>query len=561
MQQGADKTQKTWAICLLLAFVTLVAYWGVFSSEFVDYDDPYYVVQNQHVQAGLSWDGLGWAFTTRDCDNWHPLTWVSLMLDSSLYGLDPAGFHATNLALHIANAILLFLLLQRMTGASWRSAFVTALFAVHPLHVESVAWVAERKDVLSTLFGLLTVWAYVRYAEKPGRARYLAVLFLFAASLMAKPMLVTLPLLLLLLDFWPLRRMPPELNLFGHQLRVAEEDEATLYCRTSPGRLVVEKAPLLALSMVSSTLTIWAQTQAIAMAIPLQYRLLNAALSFLRYMVKMVWPANLYINYPYPQGWPIWFPVIAAIFVVFFSVVAVREAKRRPYVFTGWFWFLIALVPVIGLVQVGIQSIADRYTYVPIIGLFIVVAWLGCDLAEQWRLPRALPGILSVIVIAACLGLTIVQVGYWKNSFVLFQHALRLNPNNFLVEVNLAMSYEAKDQHEPALEHLIKATKINPYFGETYNKIGGVQLWLGNYADAIEAFHQALQLHASAALAHYGLSLAYEKQGKLSEAAEQVQAALALAPGNPEYIQEYNLILEKQGKKGENTAPLQSSPP
>jgi tetratricopeptide (TPR) repeat protein len=263
-------------------------------------------------------------------------------------------------------------------------------------------------------------------------------------------------------------------------------------------------------------------------------------------MLKMVWPAKLYINYPYPQNWLIWYPMIAFIIVGCLCVIAIRESRKRPYLLTGWFWFLIALIPVIGLVQVGIQSIADRYTYVPLIGLFIVIAWLGCELAEKWRVPPALLRTLSVAIIIACIPVTIAQVGYWKNSFTLFQHALRLNPNNFLVEVNLAMSYEAKEQHEPALEHLIKATKINPYFGETYNKMGGVQLWLGNYADAVESFNTALKLHASAALAHYGLALAFEKQDKLSEATEQIQAALVLDPINSEYIEERDLILQKR---------------
>ncbi|HEX4349395.1 MAG TPA: tetratricopeptide repeat protein [Verrucomicrobiae bacterium] len=543
MTHGADKTK---AICLLLALFTFLAYWGVFSSDFVDYDDPYYVVQNQYVQAGLNWDGVCWAFTTRDCDNWHPLTWLSLMLDSSLHGSDPLGFHATNLILHIFNTIVLFLLLQRITGAKWRSAFVAALFALHPLHVESVAWVAERKDVLSTLFGLLTLWTYARYVEKPGILRYWPVLFLFAAALMAKPMLVTLPCLLLLLDFWPLRRLSMELKFFGCQIRTAKIDEPTPFHKSSLGRLVVEKIPLLALSMISCAATVWAQTQAISMTIPLNDRLLNAALSPLRYIVKMVWPERLYVNYPYPHGWPIWYPVIAAVIIGCLSVVAIRDARTRPYLFTGWFWFLITLVPVIGLVQVGIQSIADRYTYVPLIGLFIIIAWLGCDLAEKWRVPRALLRTLAVTVIIACFIATLIQVGYWKNSFTLFQHALRLNPNNFFVEVNLAMSYEVKEQHQPALEHLIKATKINPGFGETYNKMGGIQLWLGRYADAIESFNTALQLHASVALAHYGLALAFEKQGKLDEATEQINAALALAPDNQEYMEENNLIQEKK---------------
>jgi len=552
----ANHVRFTLGICLFLALVTFLTYWGVFSSEFLNYDDSFYVVQNQQVQTGLTWNSVGWAFTTRDCYNWHPLTWLSLMMDYDFYGLNSPGFHATNLALHILNSILLFLLLQRMTGARWRSAFVAALFALHPLHVESVAWVAERKDVLSTLFGLLTLWAYLRYAEKPAVARYWLVPFLFALGLMAKPMLVTLPLLLLLLDFWPLRRMPAVLKVFGRNLRIAEAEEPTPFPRASLEQLVLEKLPLLVLSVVSCAVTVWAQTDAIAVAIPFKFRLLNAFLSYVRYLAKMVWPHKLYINYPYPHGWPIWYPDIAVIIIVGLSVLAVRESRRRPYIFVGWFWYLVALVPAIGLMQVGMQSMADRYTYVPLIGLFIAIAWLGWDRARKWQLPSALPGTLAAVAVAACIPLTMLQVSHWKNNFALYQHALRLNPENYFVEINLAMTYEAEGQLEPALEHLTKATKINPYFGETYNKLGWIQVQLGKYPDAVESFQSALQYHASAALAHYGLALAFEKQGKLSEATDQIQAAMALEPGNAEDLDEYNLIQEKIRKNPENAAPL-----
>ncbi len=559
MPQKTNGTLKTWGISLLLALVTLAAYWGVFSSGFVDMDDPYYVVQNQQVQSGLSWDGLSWAFTSRDCDNWHPVTWVSLMLDCSLYGSGPAGFHTTNLALHILNTILLFLLLQLMTRARWRSAFVAALFALHPLHVESVAWIAERKDVLSTLFGLLTLRAYLWYAKTPETKRYWPVLLFFALGLMAKPMLVTLPLLLLLLDFWPLKRMPPAVKFFGRVIEITSREDSAIYRRTSPDRLVLEKIPLFALAAISSALTIWAQQKAIQVAIHLEFRLLNAALSYLRYMVKMIWPGRLYVNYPYPQGWPIWYPIIAAVIVGYVSFLAVRQSRKRPYVFVGWFWFLIALLPVIGLVQVGIQSMADRYTYIPLVGLFIAITWLVCDLVEQWRFPKIMLRVLAVAAVVGCMFLTIVQVGYWKNSFTLFHHALRLNPSNYFVEVNLAMSYSAKKEYEPALEHLVQASKINPYSGKIYNKIGWVQFKLGKYQDAVESYKTALQRHGEPALAHYGMALALEKEGKLDEAVEQIQAAMVLEPGNQENIEEYNRIMEKLEKQ--KTGTLQPAPP
>jgi hypothetical protein len=482
------------------------------------------------------------------------------MLDSSTYSLDPLGFHATNLALHILNTILLFLLLQRMTGARWRSAFVAALFAWHPLHVESVAWVAERKDVLSTLLGLLTIWAYVRYAEKPQLSRYWPVSLLFALGLMAKPMLVTLPFLLLLLDFWPLKRLPPVLKIFGRELRIAEGEAQTPFGGSSWRGLVLEKAPLLALSAISSAVTVWAQTRAF-LSVSFKVRLVNAAVSYLRYLVKMVWPHNLYVNYPYPQSWPIWYLLIAIAVIGCFSVIAVREARRWPYVFTGWFWFLGTLIPVIGLVQVGFQSMADRYAYVPLVGLFIVVSWLGYELSQKWRLPAVLVGALAMLVVAACIPLTIVQVGYWKNSFTLFQHVLRLNPNNFVAESNLATSYAGEGQPELALDHFEKAAKLNPSYGETYDRIGKVQLWLGQFQDAIESFQKALQFHAPAAEAHFGLAEAFRQQGKLDLAIKQAQAALALDPGNSQCIQEYNRILEEKDNQQTTAVPASRSHP
>jgi tetratricopeptide (TPR) repeat protein len=307
-------------------------------------------------------------------------------------------------------------------------------------------------------------------------------------------------------------------------------------------------------------ITIWAQTQAISMSYPLMDRLLNAALAYLRYLEKMVWPARLYVNYPYPHGWPIWFPLVAVIILVSLSIAAIRRAEKQPYFFMGWFWFLITLVPVIGLVQVGIQSMADRYAYFPLIGVFIIIAWLGGDLARQWHLPPTLLRVLAISVLAVCVPLTMIQVGYWKNSFTLYEHALRLNPDNYFVEINLAMVYKSQGQLESAREHLLKAVKINPRFGETYNKLGWVQFLLGQYSDAIESYQNALRFQGAPAMARYGLALAFEKQGKWSNASENIQAALALEPGNQEDIDEYNLIVEKSAKAGAIATPATVPP-
>lgn len=558
--------QWTWGISLVLGLVTLLVYWGVFTSQFVYFDDPYYVFDNPHIQAGLTWSNITWAFTTRDCQNWHPLTWLSLLLDDNIYGLDPTGFHATNLFFHICNSVLLFLLLQYLTGARWQSALVGALFALHPLHVESVAWVTERKDVLSTLLWLLTIWAYAKHvtSSKWQMTRtgsllsrvtchlspfYFLALFFFALGLMAKPMLVTMPFLLLLLDFWPLKRLPPVLKIFGREFRIADSEGQTPFGRSSWSRLVMEKVPLLALSVISCAVTLWAQTQSFVLAIPFEERLENAAVSYLRYMVKMVWPHRLYINYPYPGSWPVSYRLLAVTIMGCFSVIAVWKARRWPYVFTGWFWFVGTLVPVIGLAQVGFQSLADRYTYFPLVGLFIVVAWLGYELSQKWQLSAVLIRTVAILALTACIPLTIIQVGYWKSSLTLFQHALRLNPNNFEVEFNLASAYVAEGQPEPAINHLERAAKLNPAYGETYSRIGKNQLWLGRFQDAEESFQAALQHHAPAAEARLGLAIAFQQQGKWDLAAEQAKAALALDPQNPLCIQEYNQIQKEMEKK------------
>ncbi len=550
MLHGADKARMRGWICLLLALTTLGVYSRVFTFGFLNYDDDLYVEKNPHVLGGASWNGVRWAFTARDASNWHPLTWVSHMLDCSIFGLNPCGHHATSLLLHILNSVLLFLVLQHMSRAQWRSALVAALFALHPLHVESVAWVAERKDVLSTFFGILTFWAYAVYAEKPRLPRYLLVLGLFALGLMAKPTLVTLPFLLLLLDFWPLNRVPGircQVSAVGGQV----DPQSTVH-HPLPAlwRLILEKLPLLALSAVSCVVTLWAQAPSLAStaSIALHSRLSNAVVSYFRYLVKTAWPVRLYVNYPYPPGWPTWYVVTASLLVGCLSVIAVRAAKKRPYVFTGWFWFMGTLVPVIGLVQVGIQSMADRYTYVPLIGLFIVVAWGGYDLARKCQLRPAAFWSMPLLVIAACVPLTIKQVGYWRNNFTLFEHALRLNPNNFFAENNLAISYVNRGELEPALEHFIKSAKLNPHFGKIYSNIGQVQISLGRYEEAVEPFRTALRCDPKLASAHYGLAVTLEKEGNRAQAIQHLVTAIELAPDLWEAHDELGVLLQKEGK-------------
>ena len=388
-----------WIAIVLLA-VTMMAYSAVGSFGFVNFDDPDYVYRNLQVAQGLTWSGVQWAFTTGHASNWHPLTWISHMLDVQVFGLHPGAHHVINLLLHLANTLLLFGVLQRSTGATGRSALVAALFAVHPLHVESVVWIAERKDVLSTLFFMLTLWAYVSYTHSPALRRYLAVFVLLALGLMAKPMLVTLPFVLLLLDLWPLKRVGVD-----------------AWDRATATRLVVEKIPLFALVAISSIVTFLVQREGGAVinleGISLALRLSNALLSYIAYIGNMVWPSGLAILYPYPGSIPMWKSAAALALLLAASAAAIMAVRRRPYVTVGWFWYVGTLVPVIGIVQVGTQAMADRYTYIPLIGLFLLIAWGGYDLPGR-ESSRRVPLAAVCVMMVATLGVaTWNQSRYW----------------------------------------------------------------------------------------------------------------------------------------------------
>ena len=449
------RNQQSAVICLALALVTAALYWPMTHHEFINLDDQQYITQNAHVQAGLTWPGMVWAFETTEAANWHPLTWISHMLDCQLYGSYPGGHHATNLLLHIANTLLLFLLLNQMTGALWRSAFVAALFAWHPLHVESVAWAAERKDVLSGFFFLLTLIAYTRYvtsggwrvtgkeeiapASDPSRATrhpslyyWLALLF-FACGLMSKPMVVTLPFVLLLLDFWPLGRF----SSFKFQVSSSEKPSTPVNRAQaeSAARLICEKLPFFALALAGSMATYLAQKAGGATwsqhALPFHLRMANALLAYVRYISKTFWPADLAVVYPYPHHWPAGLAAGAALLLILWTGLFLWRARRSPYLFVGWFWFLGTLIPAIGLVQVGPQSMADRYMYLPGIGLFILVAWGLNDflnLRPQWRQMIALAGGAAL---AGCLVVTRLQLGCWQNSIKLLTHTVAVTPDNY----------------------------------------------------------------------------------------------------------------------------------
>ena len=501
--------RESLAICLLLAAGTLVLYWPVTRHGFVNYDDTDYVTQNAQVQAGLSAKSFAWVWTSEVARNWHPVTMLSHMLDCQLFGLRPGWHHFTSLLLHVANALLLFLLLKRLTGAVWRSALAAALFAFHPLHVESVAWIAERKDVLSTFFFLLTLLAYASYVRRStvhgpqstvgspkseGRrpkagtrapaARqdashntfhvsrikspwvfYAIALLLFALGLMSKPMMVTVPFVLLLLDYWPLRRFRSLESRVQRLESEAHSPQSTVHSPLSTARksqivnrILLEKLPFFLLTAASCVITFRVQQKGGAVLdvgnFPLAARIANALMSYVRYLSKMIWPENLAALYLRKAPWPAWEVGLAAAFLLAVTAVAIRFAGRRPYLAVGWFWYLGTLVPVIGMVQVGMQSLADRYTYIPLIGIFIILAWGGWELVSFWRMPVAVPAGVAALALVACMVLTRAQLPHWQNSERLFRQMIAVNDGNYMAHYNLGNLYGRQDKLTEAVQRV-----------------------------------------------------------------------------------------------------------
>jgi protein O-mannosyl-transferase len=505
---SVSASKKSFHIYLLLILATVAVYSQVLHFDFVNFDDPDYITNNSHVRQGITADGIVWALTSTEAANWFPVTRLSHMLDAQLFGLSGGWHHLTNVLFHTLATLLLFTFLHRATGARWPSAFVAFVFALHPLHVESVAWVAERKDVLSAFFWFLALWAYVRYAERPGAGRYLVVLLAFCFGLMSKPMIVTLPLVMLLLDVWPLRRWP--LRLW-------------------------EKLPFFALSMGAAIATYAVQSgagAAEAVQVPLALRAENALVSYGVYIAKMFWPTRLAVFYPYPQDLPAWQVAIAALVLAAVSALVVRQFRTQPYLAIGWLWYLVTLVPVIGLVQVGAQARADRYTYVPMVGLSIMLAWSVADVARHW--PRSAPAIaaLAATVCSACVVLTRVQIRYWRNSESLFQHAVEATSGNYVAEHNLGTDLmEEPDRLPEAIRHLEAAVRIKPDSARAHSDLGSALSKLPDRLPQVIAEYQlAVRFSPGSAIPHYNLGNALEAAGRLPEALAEWDTAIRLDP-------------------------------
>ncbi|MBI2787195.1 MAG: tetratricopeptide repeat protein [Elusimicrobia bacterium] len=518
----------------------LFIYAQVWYFDFVSYDDMFYLKMSPHVSNGLTWAGVKWAFTTFYFVNWHPVTWLSYLLDVEIYGRNAGGFHATNVALHAAASLLLFRLLRRLTDAELPSAFVAVLFAVHPMHVESVAWVAERKDVLSGLFLMLALSAYGAYARRPGLGRYLLTALLFALGLMSKPMLVTFPCLLLLLDVWPLRRwaLPGDAPDPRHE---------------PWGRLLAEKVPLLLLSAASSWITVRAQALNVAKleVLPLSLRVANAASSYVAYAVKTIWPAKLAVFYPYPHVQSGWRMVACLLLLAAVSAAVLREVRRRPYLAVGWFWYLGTLVPVIGLVQTGDQSMADRYTYIPLIGLFIMAAWGGAEWAarsEERRAPSRAAALFALIALAIAAR---AQASHWRGDRELWTRALAVTQRNYVAESGIGTILLSEGKLEEAVEHYEKAAAYEPLFAQNYNTLGVTLMRFGHIDRALPYLEKAVKLSPGFAEAHSNLGLALAAKGRLGEAVAEYEVSQRLEPDYPEVKANLAIALARQGRLDE----------
>jgi tetratricopeptide (TPR) repeat protein len=535
-------------LSLLLMVGTLIVFWPLGHAEFINYDDNVYVSNNPHLRDGLTWKGVQWALSSdfmtdaQHTDYWIPVTFLSHLLVADLFGLEPAAHHLVNAWLHALNTVLLFLLLQRMTGALWRSAVVAAVFAVHPLHVESVAWVTERKDVLSGLFFMLTLLAYVRYVERSTLSRYLLVVLAFALGLMSKPMLVTTPFLLMLLDYWPLGRF---------SLLELVESGGWSGLR-AVWRSAREKLPLFALSAGATVITYLATQREATVAsfqeLPLTARLENALVSYAGYIRKMLWPDGLAVFYPYPRdGVPAWQVIGAALVLMCLSALVVRGRRTRPYAIMGWFWYLGALLPVIGLLQAGGQAMADRYTYIPLIGLFIMVAWGLPDLLATWRYRQAFLSVAAVGSIAACIVLTRGDLRYWRTSATLFEHALKVTEDNYVAYNNLGLALAEEGKFQEAIHYYRQALLIWPEFPAVRYNIGNALAHEGRDDEAIWHYSQVLQTRPNDDMAHNNLGMVLGNQGKFDEAIGHFTEALRINPDLPLVHNNLGLALAKQG--------------
>lgn len=510
-------------ICLFLVLFTVAPYWQITKHDFIAFDDDVYVVDNHNIHNGFSFNSLSWAFTTMYGANWHPMTWLSHILDVELFGFHPGGHHATNLILHIANTLILFCVLRKTTGCPWRSGVVAGLFAIHPLHVEVVAQVAQRKDILSTFFGFMVIWVYYRYLKKPSLPVYFLLLVLYGFGLMSKPMLVTLPFVLLLLDYWPLGRFKKEQTIQKAEGRFSNNENTLIF---------KDKIPLFILMAASCAITFIAQRSGGAVrsfeAYPIYARIGNAIVAYSEYIFKALWPSGLAFYYPHPRFQPFEKILLGYALLVFILVFAWRLRKRYPYLIVGWMWFIGTLVPVIGLVQVGTQSMADRYTYVPLIGLFIIVVWGAADLAGKLRIGQRLLTAVVVVMISMYSMASYIYASYWADSVKLFEHAIEVTEKNEVALINLGTVFQEAGRLDEAIQTYSEVIDINPKNAKAHNNLGSVYEKIGNYKKALNEYQTALRIDPVLFKAHYNIGVLMERLGNLDQAIHSYQQAISL---------------------------------
>lgn len=560
LQQTASHKPKLY-LCLFLVVSVLAVYWQVQNFDYVYYDDHAYVIQNAQVMNGLSLKGLEWAFTTTYLGLWHPLSWLSLMFDSELYRGNPGGYHWTNLVFHIICTVFLFLLLCRLTGAFWRSAIVAALFGLHPLHVEPVAWIASRKDVLSAFFFISALWFYAGYIEKRKVTPYFLVMLMFILGLMAKPMVVTLPFVLLLMDYWPLNRFEG-LDQKGASRNSMVSRLQLKVCQFGLwGRknrfLFVEKLPFFAVAAGISIVMYIAQEQSESVA-PLSElsicdRMINACVAYAAYLGKTIWPVNLAVFYPHPGRWPLenFLPaLVVLVFVMYFTLIRKRD---YPFLFTGLGWYVITLLPVIGIVQIGAQARADRYTYLPLVGIFVAAVWGAAHVLRRFPLKKIWVGMLSCCVLAALSGVSWIQLQYWRNGVTLFQHAIEVTSGNYIAHNNLANHLVRRGDLSSAERHYREAIRLKPNFESAYLGLGALLAAQQKDAEALAEFKKAVAVNPDFAMARFHLGALLERRKDLEDALVQYREAVRLQPDEASFHNNLGVALMKLGRFKEAT--------